>query len=88
MIKKLFILTAIIFLIMYIWASITAWSPDTTPPQLKQAIEDIEYCIEIHQDYADRPEWCNDEVGSVEFHQMWVEKYKNILKCLEDKDES
>ena len=57
---------------------------DITPIEtLSDAIEYIEDCRDVHQAWADSPEWCNQaETGSVEFHKNCVNRYQEINQIL------
>lgn len=49
-----------------------------------QAITFIYECEKRHQYYVDRPDECNEIIGSVEFHQGCVEKYRAIIALLRE----
>jgi len=49
---------------------------------LGDAIEFLEDCKDIHQDYADNPEWCTEEVGDAKWHQGVADRYEEINQIL------
>lgn len=51
----------------------------------REAVEFLEYAIECHQYYADRPEECNQWTDTPERNKELVEIYSGIINLIEEK---
>ena len=62
--------------------------PEIDPEKVAKAIEDLEYARHTHVAWADflrggTPyEPTKEDVGSIEDHDRWIEKYDNALEVL------
>lgn len=48
------------------------------------AIEAMREAKDTHQTFVDFPEFCNEKMGTVEFHKKWVKSYELVLSFLTD----
>ncbi len=44
----------------------------------------IEEARQTHVAMVEHPERCNGQIGTVEFHWMWVERYDKVLEVLKE----
>lgn len=51
---------------------------------VQEALELLEEGEKSHQYYIDNPEECSEEIGSVKFHQMWLDRYRQIKELLKN----
>lgn len=57
--------------------------PFESPIDLDHAYKRMAYARRVHRTYVLNPLWCSDAMGSIAFHQAWVEDYDKILELLD-----
>ena len=61
--------------------------PDIKPEganiSAQEALTQLRKMRYIHQDYVDRPEFCNNWTGSVESHKKYIKIYNDIIDLIE-----
>lgn len=48
------------------------------------AISTMKEAENTHQTFVDFPEFCNEKMGTVEFHKWWVNNYKRVVEVLKE----
>ena len=56
---------------------------DGDTPTLKQLRDKCIEGYDTHKAYIDRPQYCNEQTGSVEHHKEWCWWYDQLIKHLE-----